>query len=326
MQYSIQTICMFSCILNIYGHILILVLVMLAFGFFGGYLNYLHNFDTNEPSENTERVRNKYIFLGIGAAFIVPLMLNMIQSNLITYDDQKCKPESYLIFAGFCLISAIFSRRFITTIGEKILETAKRAEQTTKENTRKIESTQREISSNTEKIEDVKLAIDLKNTENQTKNLSEDKSLEFLIQLADSYVTKTSIPGYTERLALKTEIARKMGELIIRHNFSKKELLDKHCSEGMVVALAMSIQLKPDGESLNILNELSSIVDSLFGKYKILDSYSTLARNSFINKSEAKDAYNLIVKFRVNADIVLSKNVDRTINIFKIIDPTIDPL
>jgi hypothetical protein len=43
-----------------------------------------------------------------------------------------------LIFAGFCLITAIFSRRFINTMARKILEAAKKAELTSNENKKQL--------------------------------------------------------------------------------------------------------------------------------------------------------------------------------------------
>jgi hypothetical protein len=311
------------CIPVMYGHIAILILIMLICGLFGGYLNYVNNFDTTEPDENDKAKRSKYILLGIGASLIMPLMLNTIQSNLINFEE-SFKPGNYLIFAGFCLIAAIFSRRFITTIGEKILESAKKAERTAKENAQKIELAQKELSSTNERIEDVKLAVDLKNTVNQNIVSQDGKWFEQLVELANSYVQRTSIPDYSERIAVKSEFGRKMAELIVRNNFSVKDLFSQYPSEGMYVAIAYSILLRPNKESLSMLNKLSKVVMSLFAKARILDAYKTLARNSFITKDQAKDIYSTILKFREKADMPLIKNLDGTVNVLKTIDPTID--
>src|SRR5438045_3868857 len=96
-------------ILSFDTHLVILIIIMLITGAFGGFLNYLHNFDTIADEEKNVVVRNKYIFLGIAAAFLIPVFLKMISSNLTS----SVKNDDYLVFAGFCLIAAIFSRRFI---------------------------------------------------------------------------------------------------------------------------------------------------------------------------------------------------------------------
>jgi hypothetical protein len=311
------------CIPAIYGHIITLVLIMLICGFFGGYLNYLNNFDTIEPEENNKEKKSNYVLLGIGASFLMPLMLNTIQSNLINFED-SFKIGNYLIFAGFCLIASIFSRRFITTIGEKILETAKKAERTAKENKEKIETAQKELSSTNERIEDVKLAVDLKSAVNQNIVSQDESSFQLLLGIASSFVKQTSIPDFSERMARKSELGRQMGQLIVSNNFSTKDLFNEHASEGMYVAIAYSIILQPKKENLDMLNKLSNVVTSLFAKSRILDGYRTLARNGFIDKNQVKEVYDLIFKFREKADTPLIKNLDSTVNVLKILDPTIE--
>jgi hypothetical protein len=304
-------------------HIYLLILIMLFTGAFGGYLNYLNNFDTIEETGNKKQPIFKYILLGVCAAFLVPLFLKMIASNLINADE-KYDNCNYLIFTGFCLISAIFSRRFITTIGEKILETAKRAERIASESNEKSESTKKELSSTQERIEDVKLAVDIKNiTREEFIAVTEDPEKE-LYDLVDSYIPKTSVPDYSERLKLKAEFGRKMGEIIIRNQLSKDKLLNKSSEEGMLLALAYSVQLRPDNESLAILNKVSLMVTQLYTKYSILIGYRTLARNGFITKENIKTIYALMTKFKVGADNSLLRNIDETINILKFIDPNIE--
>ena len=216
---------------NLDLHILTLVLIMIVSGAFGGFLNYLHNFDTIEKEQRNGLFKYKYIFLGIGSAFLVPAFLKMIASDLINNKD-KFDNNCYLIFAGFCLIAAIFSRRFINTIGEKILEAAKKAEVTSKENKQQIETTKIELTSTQERIEDVKLAFDLNNVEQKSIQL-EDKQLDLLINLVDSYIERSSISDYSERLKVKAELGRRMGQIIVRNNLPKHELLTNYPKEGM---------------------------------------------------------------------------------------------
>ena len=298
-------------------HIIMLILIMLISGAFGGFLNYLHNFDTTENEKQNSVVRNKYILLGIAAAFVIPVFLKMISSNLISSSDNN----DYLIFAGFCLIAAIFSRRFITTIGDKILEAAKKAEKVALESKQKSDNTQLELSSTKQRIEDVKLAVDINNTENRNFETVDNTSKQILLELSDNYIEKTSVPDYSERIKLKAELGRKMGEIIVRNNLSKTELFDNHKSEGMLLALSYSVQLRPDKSGLLVLNQIAKLATQLYTKYSILVGYDTLARNSFIDKQNVQEVYILIKAFRNGADKSLLKKIDDSVSLLNFIEP-----
>lgn len=101
-------------------HILLLATIIIVMGSFGGYLNYLHRFDVDEKEKMNKNAVLKYVLLGIGSAILVPAFLKMIASDLIK-ESSPYDNINYLIFSGFCLVAAIFSKRFITTISEKIL-------------------------------------------------------------------------------------------------------------------------------------------------------------------------------------------------------------
>jgi hypothetical protein len=300
-------------------HLSILIAIIILVGAFGGLLNYLFNFDTAENDQKKNVIIFKYILLGIGAALLVPVFLKMISSNLASSKDNN----DYLIFAGFCLIAAIFSRRFITTIGEKILESAKKAEKSALESKQKLETTQHELMSTQERIEDVKLALDINNSASKDFKVTNDNQEKILVELANSYIEKTSVPDYSERLKLKAEFGRKMGEIIVRNNIPKEELYKNYPSEGMYLALSYSVQLRPENNSLSILNQIAQSATQLYTKYTILIGYNTLARNGFIPKSEVQNIYKLIIAFREKADVPLLRNIDNTISILKFIEPEI---
>lgn len=298
-------------------HFSIVICIILVSGGFGGYLNYLHNFDTTEKDKKDRLAKKKYILLGIGASLLVPTFLKMISSNLATGEDLN----DYLIFAGFCLIAAIFSRRFITSIGDRILEAAKQAEKSAEESKRKAENTQLELSSTKERIEDVKLAIDLKSRENITSDSRQQEQKALLIELADSYVKRTSIPDYGGRLKLKAELGRKMGELIVRNEISTKDLLDNHLSEGMLLALAYAAELNPTAQGLEIIKKISTKAEQLYTKYTILMAIDTLARRSFVTKENASEIAGLVEAFRSKADPALLGKIENTLSILNLIYP-----
>lgn len=300
-------------------HLIIVVGIIISAGGFGGLLNYLHNFDTyNEAPENNSSI-TKYVLLGIGAAFLVPAFLKMISSNLLNSPDNN----DLLIFAGFCLVASIFSKRFINTIGEKILEAAKQAEKTSNENKRQLKTTQLELTSTKERIEDVKLAMDIKNSEDINLEKVDEDSKSLLIDLANTYIEKTSIPDYSKRIKLKAELGRRMGEIIIRNNLIKEDLLESNQSEGMLMALSYSIILRPGNEGLSILNKISKLAIQLYTRYSILVAYDTLTRNNFINKSQIINVYSIIKEFRNKADEPLMRKINESIDILGIINPEI---
>lgn len=301
-------------------HLAIILVIIIVTGAFGGYLNYLNDFDTSDNDSKNHQSLVKYILLGIGAALLVPAFLKMISSGLANSNDNN----DYLIFAGFCLIAAIFSRRFITTIGEKILEAAKKAEKISQEANEKVEKTQMELSSAKSRIEDVKLAVDINSIDDRPlqDNLLEQQKL--VIDLADSYVQKTSIKDRSERLGLKAELGRKMGEIIVRNNLSKDELLEENQSEGMLLAIAFAMQLKPDKNSLELLNKIAKSASQKYTKYSMLVAYDTLARNSLIDKDEVIEIYKIANGFRAKADPSLLWKIDETTHILQLINPEVN--
>lgn len=303
-------------------HTLTLVAIILFVGAFGGYLNHLHNFDTTEDSQENKRIKNKYILLGIGSALLVPTFFKMIASDLLKYTN-PFDNLNYLIFAGFCLVSAIFSRRFITTLGDKILDAVKKAETESKEARKAVETTQLELNSTQERIEDVKVAVNLKTTEIEVQKSGDSLDFSELVDLVDSYIERTSIPDYSDRLKMKAELGRAMGQIIVRKSLPKEVLFEKHKKEGMYLALAYSIELSPEKNSIELLNKLAHSAEQLYTKYVILIAYRTLASSRLINKSQVKEIANIVETFRIKADRPLIRNIDDTLNVLKFIDNSI---
>jgi len=97
--------------------------VMILAGFYGGIVNY---FLESEKTEARSKLSLwQMVVIGIGAAFLVPLFLTLISSNLVNL--KQLEFSKILVFFGFCLIAAISSRRFIMTISERILKEVKEA-------------------------------------------------------------------------------------------------------------------------------------------------------------------------------------------------------
>jgi hypothetical protein len=309
-----------SCITD--THTLTLVVIIIGIGAFGGYLNYLHNFDTTEDKQQSNRIRNKYVLLGVGSAILVPAFFRMIASDLLRY-SRPFDNINYLIFAGFCLVAAIFSRRFITTLGDKILDAAKKAEIASNEAKNESRTTKLELSSTQERIEDVKVAVNLRSAEKQPIASVASNNDSQLLALVDSYIEKTTIPDYSDRLKMKAELGRAMGQIVVRNNLPKDKLFEDHKKEGMYLALVYAIELSPDGNSLALLNKIAKSAQHLYTKYVILVAYRTLASSGFIPEIDAREVANIIESFRAKADRPLIRNIDDTLNVLRFIDRTI---
>ena len=123
------------------GHPYLLIIVtMTVAGLAGGLLNYLL-LEKDDSADSGNSVRRHPGLLvgpkwqsfvgGLVASFMVPVFLNMISSNLM--DSIKgtssipADPSKLFILLGFCLVAAVSSKAFISTISDRILNEAKAA-------------------------------------------------------------------------------------------------------------------------------------------------------------------------------------------------------
>ena len=103
------------------SHILILAAVMMIAGVFGGLINF---YQMNQ-SEGDPASLPRCIVLGVGSAFLVPVVLDIVNSELIL--EIQGDPSRLLIYTGFCLIAAIASRFVLINMPERILREASMA-------------------------------------------------------------------------------------------------------------------------------------------------------------------------------------------------------
>lgn len=105
------------------NHIFVLVAVMLMSGVFGGLVNYY--LQSQYDPDTTSLPRS--LVVGIGAAFLVPVVLALVNSDLVAQSREDS--TRFLIFTGFCLIAAIASRFVVTSVSDRILSEARAARQ-----------------------------------------------------------------------------------------------------------------------------------------------------------------------------------------------------
>lgn len=109
------------------NHILILATVMLLAGIFGGLVNYYLYGDKDPDASSLPR----FLVVGIGASFLVPVILDLVNSELVL--ESQGDPSQLLIFTGFCLVSAVVSRFFIDNLSDRIMSEAHVAKQRSEE-------------------------------------------------------------------------------------------------------------------------------------------------------------------------------------------------
>lgn len=105
-------------------NVLILIGIIITAGLLGGAANYYM-----EKSEGPSFWKS--ILLGLTASAAVPLFLNTVSSKLLSecLDTQNPSPSAFFVFFGFCTIAAIFSSKFLQTLGDKLLQEVKEVKQ-----------------------------------------------------------------------------------------------------------------------------------------------------------------------------------------------------
>lgn len=113
-------------------HLVILGVIILLAGIVGGYTGYLiekNKYIVSSPealASYRAEIRKKLVYFivtGCSAALLIPLFLSTISSQLMS-EAQK-DPLKYFVFGGFCLLVAVFSKQFISTLSEKLIKDLK---------------------------------------------------------------------------------------------------------------------------------------------------------------------------------------------------------
>ncbi|MBK7355293.1 YEATS-associated helix-containing protein [Propionivibrio sp.] len=102
------------------SYMLMVLLIMVVAGVLGGVANFfLSDRQNDRQRDYSRRDWGKYLILGVIAALTVPLFLNMLSSNLL--EAARTRPVDFFVFAGFCLIYVVASRRFFENVANKLM-------------------------------------------------------------------------------------------------------------------------------------------------------------------------------------------------------------
>lgn len=119
--------------LDYQNHALIaLATIILLSGAFGGWAAFLTQSRDEAGKTQVERALwLRFLVMGIVAATCVPLFLSLLKSELIAAIFREptgsTSYDSYLVFAGLCLIAAFSARRFIDSISERLFREVREA-------------------------------------------------------------------------------------------------------------------------------------------------------------------------------------------------------
>ena len=109
------------------SYMLMILGIMISTGLLAGIANF---FLSDIEGKTPTRELGKFVVLGIVVALTVPLFLNMTSSNLLEFG--RTRPNALFVFAGFCLIFVLLSRRPVENIVNKLKQLGqKRSEDVT---------------------------------------------------------------------------------------------------------------------------------------------------------------------------------------------------
>jgi hypothetical protein len=199
--------------------LLALFLVMLIAGLLGGAVNGIKalNERLEASDQDSSRPSPRLNFLlhllsGLCASLIVPLFLSLSSSDLTEsiIVDGKVSQSKFLVFSGFCLLAALFSRSFIDTVSERVLRKVEQANQNAERAASKVESVLLEPPADDR----------TGNTAQQEVSESEGKLLLSMLDRYPLYRStsgmeqSTSLPRATVDIALANLAQKQLAELV----------------------------------------------------------------------------------------------------------------
>lgn len=112
-----------------------IILIISLSGILGGLTNF-YTISDFKSTEESQRNLIKSLLLGICASCAVPLFLQVLSNNLLdippTGASQTYPTKNYFILVGFCVIAAVYSKRFLDDLYDKINKTKQEVEEVKK--------------------------------------------------------------------------------------------------------------------------------------------------------------------------------------------------
>ncbi|MEA5460652.1 YEATS-associated helix-containing protein [Arcicella sp. LKC2W] len=151
-----------------------IITFIIVSGVIGGCVNYYYNLKKDSEG-NDGNTLFRSVIVGIGASIIVPIFLEITQSRILD-GLQNHKLNDCILFISFCVLAAITSTRFISTVSDSVLNRVSKAEDTAKEAKQKADTLVKatEQRGGTQKItETTKQIIEASGIENKPDDLDD---------------------------------------------------------------------------------------------------------------------------------------------------------
>ncbi|SFW89388.1 hypothetical protein [Chitinophaga sancti] len=151
-------------------------------------------------------------------------------------------------------------------------------------------------------------------TNPETFGLKKEEALSRLLKMADDYLT-ISDPDWAERVNQKDKSANRMGEYALKHSIQKDDIANiirTNGNEGLIIALATMIAMRPENRDLNILLDLGKLVSRLHVRYRVLVALGTLASKKLIPLDSKNHILTFIQKYKAGADTSLMEMINNT--------------
>lgn len=254
---------------------LMLLVIMIASGAVGGLASLVLEQDVPADGKQSESVASRVraairrVFVGIVAAFTVPLFLSLAQSSIVkdilqynqNGDPSKAPADSIydmFLFSGFCLLAAFVARTFLPIVANQALSLAKEAkerashaETETKSLAQQVKSAVTAAGDTEEKVENL-LAQEDEPAQAEREGPSQPKVQAFRALIADELSVLRALTSKPYKRRTASGVSRD-AEIELG---AARELLGKLVHEGLVA----EITSKKTGNLLYKLTALGTYV------------------------------------------------------------------
>lgn len=179
------------------GYMLIILGIMVLAGILGGVANF---FLSDRQGELVPRDWIKYAILGVIAALTVPLFLNMISSNLL--EAARTRPVDFFVFAGFCLIYVVASRRAFENAAHKLLSQLDQI----KRDVSHLKQQKHEASPSAPVKEEAPVAVEAAAKSEPAKEVLSYNDVEILRAIAEENYVYGNLAGLTDKTGLGRDL------------------------------------------------------------------------------------------------------------------------
>lgn len=172
-------------------HIQTIITIILGAGILGGLTNFFLGYDNSWDSKNCWIFFFKTILLSTCASITVPLFLQVISNNLLDNSPTSTPAyptKNYFILAGFCILAAFYSKRFLEDLYDRVNKVEKQADNAE----RKVE----QLENNSQEIDANEKANEIQQTTSTTNSTyTKEQITSVLKSMLNSKYTYRTISG-----------------------------------------------------------------------------------------------------------------------------------